>query len=700
MPIIEVQIGAPEFDAVIELWRANSGTLGFMPRGGFEDAAQGRTLLAAIEGKGTLTGYVLFRLTQYSAVIAHLCVTPANRGKGVARMLLEAVKDRSGRAFDIRLSCRRDFAVAQMWPKLGFVAAGDKPGRGKDGIPLTLWRYDLAAPPLLELLSKAPLKEGTVRAAIDANVFFGLESNGMQDEEARALAADWLAESLDLLVTDELFNEIERSTDATTRQRQRARANSFQRVPRAYSKEEELFPKVLSLVAAPDSPSAQSDARQIAMTIAGEVMLFVTCDQGLLARADALDNEFGVQVKAPFEVIREFDELRRQPAYRPRRLFWGPTIRATTARADDIEHLADLMHVGQPSPEPRRTTIARLRSYLSQPDRFEATCISKGDVLLAAYIIERPAPDLLTVPFFGVAASTLGNTAARHYLQEIAATAAREKRTVIDLVEAGRRVRDALEELSFSKASDGTWVRIGLAAAWTAGETTAALANIATRYPRTKEVAARATALLTQASYGPPHSALAITAAERLLWPLKLTEGDVPTFIVPIQPRWARELFDRELAAGTLFGASPHLVLNAENVYYRAARPKVITAPSRVLWYVSEDDRTPGTKAVRACSRIDEVVVGRPKELFSRFRRLGIYEWSDVFNTANEDLSTEIMAFRFSGTELFSRPIPWHRLQETLVASTGKTSPVMSPVEISEACFQDLYRAGVGGDAE
>jgi hypothetical protein len=168
---------------------------------------------------------------------------------------------------------------------------------------------------------------------------------------------------------------------------------------------------------------------------------------------------------------------------------------------------------------------------------------------------------------------------------------------------------------------------------------------------------------------------------------------------VPIQPRWAKELFDRELAEGTLFGANPSLVLNSENVYYRAARPEVISAPARVLWYVSQDSAYPQSMAVRACSYIDEVIIGRPKDLFRRFKRLGVYEWRDVYAVAKQDVTKEIMAFLFSKTELFARPLAWSVMQEVLRAHAGKGSQLQSPIAISEPCFLDMYRRGARADA-
>ena len=83
-----------------------------------------------------------------------------------------------------------------------------------------------------------------------------------------------------------------------------------------------------------------------------------------------------------------------------------------------------------------------------------------------------------------------------------------------------------------------------------------------------------------------------IMTLERMLWPVKIVETDVPCFIVPIKPRWAKYLFDEHMASQDLFGASD-LIFNAELVFYRSKRPGGLTAPARILWYVSHRKRYP-----------------------------------------------------------------------------------------------------------
>ncbi len=119
-----------------------------------------------------------------------------------------------------------------------------------------------------------------------------------------------------------------------------------------------------------------------------------------------------------------------------------------------------------------------------------------------------------------------------------------------------------------------------------------------------------------------------------------------------------------------------------------------------MLWYVSDDRRYPESKAIRACSHIDEVLIGTPKLLYSRFRRLGIYQWDDVLGTAKRRIDEVIMAFRFSRTELFERPVSWKSLQATLHTHMGMRSQVQSPMKIPESCFLDLYEQGFRSHAE
>jgi hypothetical protein len=184
---------------------------------------------------------------------------------------------------------------------------------------------------------------------------------------------------------------------------------------------------------------------------------------------------------------------------------------------------------------------------------------------------------------------------------------------------------------------------------------------------------------------------------ERRLWPTRILDASIPIFIVPIMPVWAQHLFDEEIASQTLWGGRDDLLLRNENVYYRSARSSGgISSPARILWYVMRDKNNPlSSMQIRACSSLDEVVIGRAKDLFHRFERLGIYEWVDVLRTAKNGADNKIMALRFSNTELLPHPIDLSTLELIFQKQENKKPFLQSPQRILPSTFADIYRAAL-----
>jgi hypothetical protein len=255
---------------------------------------------------------------------------------------------------------------------------------------------------------------------------------------------------------------------------------------------------------------------------------------------------------------------------------------------------------------------------------------------------------------------------------------------------------DILQALSADGfVSDSTgWVKLAPAVAETRSGLLGHLQSIATTHGELMPQVERFSLALGGDGELPLATAVDI---ERLLWPAKIVDAAIPTFLIPIQPVWAQELFDTKLSDQTLFGALKRLTLNREGVYYRARRPPVLSAPGRILWYVSRDKAgaIQDTSAIRACSRLEEVVVGKPKELFRQFRRLGIYEWKHVLKVARGSEEQPLMAVRFSDTELFATPISLKELRSTY-AALGKGLMLQSPSRVAPPeLFAQLYRDGM-----
>jgi hypothetical protein len=224
----------------------------------------------------------------------------------------------------------------------------------------------------------------------------------------------------------------------------------------------------------------------------------------------------------------------------------------------------------------------------------------------------------------------------------------------------------------------------------TAEELSVKLSHLQDDYPCANQQIHGAAAVIQEAVAGKNNDIL--LRVERALWPVKIRGLSIPTFIVPIRPEWAMHLFDAGIGAQHLFGGNPNLIFRVENAYYRSSAPRVISAPGRILWYVSKHTgKYRDTEAIRACSYVDEVVVDRPKPLFTRFRRLGVYRWNDLFKLANRELKKEIMGFRFTKTEMLPRPVNKHALQKLWRERLGKNFHIQCPIRISEELFFDLY---------
>ena len=177
---------------------------------------------------------------------------------------------------------------------------------------------------------------------------------------------------------------------------------------------------------------------------------------------------------------------------------------------------------------------------------------------------------------------------------------------------------------------------------------------------------------------------------EKTLWPLKLISPEINNIIIAIKPGWARDLFDEDLADADLFGARVDLALQQEGVYYRANSPFPVTAPSRILWYVCKDNKHYGCGSIRACSILDEVIIGKPKDLYKQYKKYGVYTWDDVYSTAKCNIDNEIMAIKFSHTELFKKPLEWSIFQEIL-RSHGTATQIQSPTKITNPAFLEIY---------
>jgi predicted nucleic acid-binding protein len=693
MIVTEIDHQSEHLAIVKALGAANSQTLGFFPEGAFDDYARRKQILIALDDSQRCVGYLLYRISQERAIIVHLCVDTSRRTTGVGTKLFSQFKDIVNDLRGIGLRCRRDYEANKLWHKLGFVAQFEQPGRGKTRTDLTYWWFDNGHPTLFTdaILEMAKSKTCVV---IDANVFFDLNDQARFGyRESNSLRADWLCDVIELCVTDELLNDINRSNDEAERRRDRELAKQFTVFPSDQSRLTHVAEALKTFFPDKPPPRDDSDRWHLARSIAANIQFFVTRDQRLLDLSGAIYESFGITILRPTDLIIRVDELRREVEYAPQRLA-GTLSEVRRVQSGQEAALTQRFQAAALG-ETKRLFQSRLRAVLADPDQhacYVAVDVNKDPIGLFAY--SRADPNALELTILRMARGPVANTLVRYILFRSMTQAAQESRHVTNVTDPYRDeiVASALNEDGFCIAGQ-LMFKIGLPVACTALQLSQYLSTLKTPNGEAKARCEALSKVLGDSAI--TAKVETANAIEHILWPAKIVDAYIPSFVVPIKPEWAKELFDERLAGQTLFGAKPELGLSREGVYYRAKNPSAgLKAPARVLWYVSYGSRFSGTGHLRACSRLEEVVVDRPKNLFRRFRRLGIYDWEHVFDLAKRDLEKEIMALRFGDTELFENPIEWNSLQEIL-RRFGCKSQLQSPVQVSPKLFEELYRRGM-----
>jgi predicted nucleic acid-binding protein/GNAT superfamily N-acetyltransferase len=672
----------PHLERVMALHRFDSKKLGFFPRGAFEEHARLRQIIVALDSVDNCIGYLLYRVARGRASIVHLCVAEAARGKGVATLLSDRLKQETTLLEGIGLYCRRDYEATYVWPKLGFEAIHAKTGRGKDLAELTFWWFSHGHKDLFSRVTEPdPVRQ---RVVIDANVFYDLHTRQTpESEDSKALLADWVQASIELVATKELRNEIAKGTDELQRRQNRADATRYTTL----SAEDASFQKLCTELR-PKFPESvtlrdEADLRQVAYAIAGGAPFLVTRDGVLVDRCEPLYQSHGLKVLHPAELINHLDSVEREGDYRPARIE-GSRLKNALLKAEALDAAVANFKAADEREGDFKKAVLRCLAQPKATDVQVITDNSNAHILLG--VMDRQRPDTLTIPVLRHSRHPMAATMFRNFLRACLAAAANERRSIVTITDTrlGDGDRNILKEFGFSPC-ENVWAKIALQSVGNLDLIRKALSELSLDSSLESAKQSAVDAVNTAAQLC---DSAACAVIERQLWPVKVIESNVPTFIVSIKPKWAQHFFDAELGSQLLWGLREDLHLGVEGVYYRSAENNNLTVPGRVLWYVSKDTGD-GSMTIKACSQLEEVVVGKPKELFRRFQRLGVYEWRDVYEAADKNISNDIMAFRFRMTERFHKPIEIETLE-----ALGIRGPFMSPRKISDSQFASIYQKG------
>lgn len=675
------------FFEVMILGKQHSKTLGMFPEGAFRDHARKNMLFAAVDDN-TLAGYVLFRITRsrQSVCITHLCIRPEFRSKGVAVLLLNAVKEKYGRLLrGISLRCREDYeAPSRLWERYGFRPIKTVRGRSIEENYLIQWWYDFGNG---DLFSQHPDAVNKIQALLDSNIIMKL-SDGKRDEggEAPSLLADWLGDEVEYYYAPEIFNEILRDADRVRADRTRKYLHTLAQARVAPAERDEIclaLEKILPGI----SDNDRSDRKQVADCITAGIDYFVTLDDGLLDASDAVYEQYSLKVLRPADFILAMDQQIHGENYRAYRLA-GARHEAAAIEEAELARLVEPPWLDTERGEKKHALIQKLTSAAADPRRAIIKLIKDADATCIGYFAVRYDNQQLSIKAIRTLKGKIAGPLFQQLLREILEIALEKGCDLVINEESCLSAGQLAALTSFGFAFTGNyWYKVLVV-----GQV--AIMPTLQSNDRIKQFLETAPLVEKIQSLSPAERSLFILGLEKQLWPVRFIDLDVPNYVVPIKPNWAGQLFDRYIANTTLFGAAPHLCWSKENVYYRSVKPVSELAPGRILWYVSHDDgdQSGRCKAIVATSYLEEVHIGPAKTLYQKFKNYGIYEWRNIFELAGKEAMKEIKALKFSDTELFQKPLSLRQIAATFQQFGRPSNTFASPVQISSLLFNELYR--------
>ena len=663
------QLSATDLAEIDALMKRHSRTLGFLPGAVILDHINKGSVLGAKTDDGRLAGYLLYAHYPDRFRIAQLCVSDEYTKQGIARKLIDKLKETATTQKVIRLRCRRDYPAHAVWSRLGFAPKGSEPGRSSAGHHLELWELVLAPSDQLELFYVDTSDEDHLNVVIDANVFFDFDE---PDDDntilSKMLLEDFLIDHIAISITDEMFVEIDREKDQRKRNASKQKAHGFHTIYHDQTLAEQ-FENILARVLPRTNPRQISDIRHIAKTAASDASTFVTRDNALLRKAENIFELTKVNVVSPTSLLIQLRELSEKQITAPVRvsgldLEWRPLV-----SGDFEEFRVDSLLRGK---ERKGKFIETLNFFLLHGDRYTCDLLRYKDEIVAIRVLENKSNKAITIHMGRVARSPDQSMFGRFLIADTISKAVDQK---VSMVEFSRRYLAVelipdLVEMGFVE-NENHFTRF-------------CLSNHIDREKVLSKIAELSPESVVK------YRNMSDLQLEKWCSPLGLKDTTLNYFLIPIKPNYAMDLFDRDQSASDFFGGKIKVLLRWKNVYYRSGtRHRMLKPPARILWYVSGQRH----QEIVAISHLDDVEVGSPKALYRKYRRFGTFEWQDIYRTCNGNLSANLMALKFSHTFLFREPISLATMK-AIYQKHRMNLVVQSPSRIPPGIFQRLFNQG------
>lgn len=672
--VSHLSLNSEFYTKVVALGRKYAATLGFMPEGGFEDHARKKCIIVAHD-EDALCGYVMYReVPRHSRIsIVHLCVDETFRGKKVSKLLLDSLRQEYETSFNfngISLNCRDDYEYAsKVWQKYGFTPRNKTRSRSQEEHYLTFWWYSFNKP---DLFSQIVADSTKIKALLDANIIMKLRDAGdvkfLPAEDPTCLLADWLVDETEFYYASEMFNEISRDTDRQRVKRTKGFLNNFQEASHNIEARK-IVSESLSKIMTGTTDNDVSDREQVATCVVSDIKYFLTFDEGILEHRDVIEQEYNVKIMTPQEFTIALDYILHEDSYSPRQISGAISHSISRVSTSEVKACINVFWYKK-STEQKKEFVNTFYAILND-QRNTIETIKKDDEYVALYAT-RQEDNCVIIALLRFVESPNEITVLMGLLSQLLNRAIESGASQLMVSE--QLLRESHKEVLYRFGflnRDGILTKLILRGVITKS-------NLS-QYCFENNLQIETPDLSND---------VRLLEFERFLFPLKISDLNIPCYVIPIKPKWAQELFDTREADSMLFGVDITRLWNVENVYYRSARTLTERVPARILWYVSADNHYGRNKGVVATSYLEEVVTGLPKDLYRKFKHYGIYEWDDIYKLCGKDIEKPIRAIRFSNTEVFNSIVPYNELLKII----GKKNTFQSPLEVSKVVFNEVYK--------
>ena len=452
------------------------------------------------------------------------------------------------------------YGIDGMWEKFGFTPMHECSGNNKLGKLVTTWVYNLGRPDLFSTIVSTK-----TFVVLDSCVFFDFYQmsllKAIDDRESAYLLADWVQDELELCTTDEIYNEINRRPIVKERNKMRLFADSFFKISCTSDRFDNIYESLKGqLLANKSLPITDINIRQIARTIAsGKSTFIVTTDVKLLSYANQVREEHGVLLVSPTELIVKLDKLRRESEYQPEKLA-GTQLSKKKVTTEEKQILIEFFTLDEEIEF--KTKFSRM---LIEKDKYECIAVWDSNTPVALIVYSRENSHELSVPILRVNYKSLSETLTRHIVWSAINLAVSEGKNFTRITESqiDEFIIRVIQDAGFYSI-DGNWIKINSKVTKSTIEVSEHLINISLELTdEYKSICRRFSDNLTSNERANPEFMFDL---EKLLYPTKIVDTNIPNFIIPIKPHWAKELFDED---GSVTGKDHCLFPENSEEYHR-----------------------------------------------------------------------------------------------------------------------------------